>query len=290
MTAVATTLQTLRGAKMQHTYHVSLTLLLFLMSTGRVVPFLLKQSGRRFECLRMVNTPKKIAIEVEEKFQLVDGGTNVEKRLMELGFEKKGEIDIVDWYFDTPDPHWTLTPRDYWLRYRDTKQSSSWQLKRGRRHHEGGATVYEELENNDAIKAIMELLPSKSQGVIVPDEYKGYAVPALPRPLELIPFARIETHRSSWKFSGNSESYNDLTVDLDGTQYDYMVGEVEAVVFAQDEVPLARQRIELLVRELVPTQDDASSQVPVGKLEHYLIRHRPDHYKACIEGGSIKER
>lgn len=262
-------------------------LLMSIHCTTRAFVFRQPRS-KSFECFRMMSTSKKTALEVEQKFALQNGGSHVEKRLKELGFSKKGEIDMVDWYFDTPEPDWTLTTRDCWLRCREAGQSSTWQLKRGRRH-DGGATVYEELEDEEAVEATISLLSNTKLTDEVLSEYEGYPVPQLLRVTGLVPFARIETHRSSWTFPGESESYNDLTVDLDGTQYGHMVGEVEAVVYSDSEVSSAKGRIKSLIQEIVP-EEDTSSQVPVGKLEHYLIRHRPEHYKACVEGGSIQER
>ena len=229
----------------------------------------------------MRSTSKRV-LEVEQKFALDDDGSSrVETRLVELGFSKTNEIDMVDWYFDTPD--WSLTPRDCWLRCRETPRGSSWQLKRGKKH-EGGATVYEELEDEEAIEASISLLPNSISHVMVPEEYEGHAVPKIPQPTpaRLVPFARIETNRQSWTFDGDSsEAYDGLSIDLDGTQYGYMVGEVEAVVYNDSDVSLAKTRIDALVKEITRDQD-ASNHVPVGKLEHYLIRHRPDHYKACV--------
>jgi thiamine-triphosphatase len=267
----------------------SLSPLFSLMYGCRTTAFVLKKPTRSYECLRIMSAPKNIALEVEQKFALDENGSLVEARLKELGFRKNGEVDMEDWYFDTPDPHWTLTPRDCWLRCRQTHESSTWQLKRGRRHQDG-ATIYEELEGEEAIEASISMLPDNDVAVVVPEEYEGRAVPKFPRSnVPLIPFSLILTHRSSWGFSGESEAYKGLTVDLDGTQYGYMVGEVEAVVYNNEDVPPAKDRINSLIREIVPEQN-RSGPVPVGKLEHYLIRHRPDHYRVCVEGGSIPER
>lgn len=268
----------------------SLLPLFSLMYGRRATAFVLKKPTRSFEWLRMMSTSKNIALEVEQKFALDENRSLVEARLKELGFRKTGEVDMEDWYFDTPDPHWTLTPKDCWLRCRQTHESSTWQLKRGRRHQDG-ATVYEELEDEEAIEASISMLPDNDVAVVVPEEYEGRTVPKFPRSnlLPLVPFALIATHRTSWKFGGESEAYDGLTVDLDGTQYGYMVGEVEAVVYNNDDVSLAKDRINSLIGEIVPEQN-RSGPVPVGKLEHYLIRHRPDHYRACVEGGSIPGR
>lgn len=272
----------------------SLLLLFVLMSSYRVASFVMKQQRKRLQSTRMMSTSENVAfLEVEQKFALDKDGSRLQTRLSELNFHKKGEVDMVDWYFDTPDPNWLLTPKDCWLRCRETVSGSTWQLKRGRRH-DGGSTVYEELEDEEAIEASISMLPismipESDMDVVILDEFEGKTVPRFPQSTSLVPFARIETHRSSWAFAGDNDAYDNLTVDLDGTQYGYMVGEVEAVVYNENDIPLAKSRINALVREITEDQD-ASNHVPVGKLEHYMIRNRPEHYKACIEGGSITDK
>jgi thiamine-triphosphatase len=182
-----------------------------------------------------------------------------------------------------------LTPKDNWLRFRETEKKSSWQLKRGRQHKDG-ATVYEELEGGEAIEASIAMLKDVDPVTTIPTvEFHGHVVPQLPRPTGLVPFARIETHRSSWSYSGEWDSFTGLVVDLDGTQYGYMVGEIEAVVYNDSDITLARERISSLLQKLSPEQS-ISLQIPVGKLEHFLVRHCPDHYKACVESGSFPQQ
>jgi thiamine-triphosphatase len=271
-----------------------------LMNSYRAACFVLKQpSVKRTSATTRSVTANEIQLridsshrnylEVEQKFAL-DNGTNVEARLMELGFSKKGEIDMVDWYFDLPAPHWVLTPKDNWLRCRETEKTCSWQLKRGRQHKDG-ATVYEELEGEEAIEASVSMLKHVDPVTTIPpdESYQGHVVPQLPRPTGLVPFARIETHRCSWSYSGESDSLTGLVVDLDGTQYGYMVGEIEALVDNDSEIALARERIASLFQKLVPEQC-TFLHIPIGKLEHFLIRNCPDHYKACVEGGSIPQQ
>jgi CYTH domain len=265
-------------------------LLLLFMNSYRATCFVLQQPfvKRTFarsataEEIQLGMGSAHVALEVEQKFAL-ENESNVEARLMELGFSKKREVDMVDWYFDLPEP--VLTPKDNWLRFRETDKESSWQLKRGR-HHQGGGTVYEELDGEEAIEASLSMLKDIDPGTAIPVEYEGHAVPELPRRTGLVPFARIETHRSNWTYTGESDSYKALSVDLDKTQYGYMVGEVEVVVNEDSEIPVARECISSLLQKLAPEQG-VSLQVPVGKLEHFMIQYRPDHYKACVDGGSI---
>jgi hypothetical protein len=113
-------------------------------------------------------------------------------------------------------------------------------------------------------------------------------VPDLPNPsCGLEPFCRLETNRTTWKYPhGDSTS---LTVDLDRSNYGYMVGEVELVVDTKECVDEAQSRIDEFIRKLIP-EETADSPPAIGKLEHYLMFHRPEHYRACIKSGSIATR
>jgi thiamine-triphosphatase len=226
-------------------------------------------------------------IEVERKFVLSDmkSTTSIESKLVDLGMAKKEEAYMVDWYFDLHVP--TLTPLDNWLRYREVLgKGASWQLKKGQRH-EGGVTVYEEIEGVEAVQQALSSISwktGKSSSKPV-SEYEGRHVPELPDPTcGLMPFCRIETRRTSWSYPNGDSSA--IAVDLDVTNFGYMVGEVEIVVETMEGVQDARQRIEEFLRFLVPSQA-LHEETAVGKLEHYLMAHRPEYYRACVESGSI---
>jgi thiamine-triphosphatase len=226
-------------------------------------------------------------LEVEQKFVLsdVESTTSIESKLVDLGMAKNGETYMVDWYFDLDVP--TLTPLDKWLRYRDVLgKGGVWQLKKGQRH-EGGVTVYEEVEGDEAVQQALDIINWQTEmpPTTPITEYEGYQIPDLPDPTcGLVPFCRLETKRTCWRYPhGDSSS---LAVDLDVTNYGYMVGEVEIVVETKDEVQEAQHRIEEFARFLLPSLD-SEAEPAVGKLEHYLMAHRPEFYRACVERGNI---
>lgn len=226
-------------------------------------------------------------LEVERKFVLSDmeSTASIESKLVDLGMAKKEETFMVDWYFDLQVP--TLTPLDNWLRYREVSgNGASWQLKKGQRH-EGGVTVYEEVEGDEAVQQALSAIhwQTETSSITPIAEYEGRQVPELPDPTcGLLPFCRIETRRASWRYlNGDSSS---IAVDLDVTNFGYMVGEVEIVVETKEEVQEARQKIEEFLRLHVPAPA-ANAETAVGKLEHYLMAHRPEFYQACVESGSI---
>ncbi len=219
-----------------------------------------------------------------------------------MGFKpNESKLKFMDWYFDVPSIL-PLCTRDCWLRYRhlsETPTQGSWQLKMGKTVNNGdSSTVYEELEGDDALDSVESMfiknalpkgdVPSTDE-VSRSKEMDGYLVPELPRlgRYGLKPFARIETMRSSWKIdqfdNAADANYKDITIDLDATDYGYTVGEVELVVRTNDEISMARDRVQAVIRQV---SDDGSSRA-LGKLETYLIENKKEIYDACVKAGSL---
>ena len=210
----------------------------------------------------------------------------------------------MDWYFDSPDLQ--LCTKDCWLRFRhptNAPHKGSWQLKRGKTINgsdftgsSGSSTVYEELEGDDALDLAESMLKERifqekiSEGSEKCEKLNGFLVPDLSRLREyrMEPIARIETIRSSWASSilNSDPVYQGITIDLDGTDYGYTVGEVEIVVQTNDEVEEARGRVKLVIEEIC----DNNSSRALGKLETYLIENRPEVYEACVKAGSMSSQ
>lgn len=244
---------------------------------------------------RALKMTSSVVFEVEQKFALAvpESSHQVEAKLVELGMENKATQVFVDWYFDLP--NWILTTSNCWLRHREAR---GWQLKRGTQqaddNNQDGATVYQELEGDDAIQATLAMLPlyTKEEGTgTIPTEYQQFDIPQLPQPNNLVPFARIRTTRSTWTAPANCKDSKlvDLIVDLDATDYGYMVGEVEMVVYNKADVAAARARVKAFAAQLVPDSNNDKAVAPLGKLEFYMIQNRPDHYNACITTGSMQK-
>lgn len=264
--------------------------------------------ARNFGFARRPNIPARMAstlpeFEVEQKFTL-GSLEETEKRLKELGFEKSpNQVHMVDWYWEDAWSQWTLTCQDCWLRLRQALPSkkAGWQLK-VRRPVSGNtaATVYEEIGGPEAIQKALALLPSdisaataESQDLLqlflketeqpIPEEMMQSN--SQPR---LFPFARIETKRSSWIPSATCP-HSTLKVDLDTAIYSadnsiYTVGEVEEVVHSQEDVVSAKERVEIFIGKLTGTESTAPS---IGKLEYYLMNHRPEHFQALVDSGIL---
>jgi hypothetical protein len=241
---------------------------------------------------------------------------------------------LVDWYWDatTRDHPWALTTQDCWLRHRRQGSKAAWQLKL-RRHDDddettGATTVYEEMSGTDALAKAVALLSPGTDATFNEDkddivsssqqqqqqqtllnmfrqEFQQDLPTELRNPTDnktplVLPFARIETKRSSWRSSKTTEPhYAAIRVDLDTAIYDdntddiYTVGEVEEVVTSAEDIPQARRRVQQFIEQLIGVANTSSGEpsppVVVGKLEYYLIHNQPEHYQALVESGVLKQ-
>lgn len=234
-----------------------------------------------------------MSIEVEQKFTMTRVGPQI---LKDLGFVSVcSDKAMTDWYFD--DESFSLLRQDCWLRLRalgDSGNKSSngkWQLKVG--NGSGSATtVYTEIEGPEAVADALsnkfdnfdgELLPK------LPDDYRKIEVTdsrtstVADSQCQLVAFARIGTYRSSWKLL--DERFGSINIDLDSTDFEYAIGEVEIEVDTHDLVPSARKKIQEVV-EAVSGRSNTTEK-PMGKLEYYLFHQRPDVYKICVDCGVI---
>lgn len=245
--------------------------------------------------------------EVEQKFALTSV-ENIETRLRDLGFvpsTSTPEIEMVDWYWDDATDQWQLTTQDNWLRFRHvTDKPGEWQLKLRRRipseTKEEPSVVYEEIVGTEAITAaVSKLSLEENNGINVKNDtlYKDFLhehANDLPKEMtqndgtpQMTPFAKIVTRRSTWIPSKDEQqTFQDIKVDLDATNFDYAVGEVEVVVHDETEIADAQQRVNQFVVQL--TQEPEMAKPPVGKLEYYLMQNRPDHYQALLDREILK--
>ena len=171
-------------------------------------------------------------------------------------------------------------------------------------------TIYEELTNELAIQAVQSILhledaneeSSRNKGD--PEVESAVKIPKVLQKYNLVPFASFETRRSSWTLARSSKDkhisrtqpINDLKVDIDGTDFGYMIGEVEIIVRDESEINEAKDHIQKLILELTSINDDTNNdtksigktEAPAyGKLETFMMEHCPEHYHACVKSGSM---
>ncbi|XP_060475293.1 thiamine-triphosphatase isoform X2 [Panthera onca] len=213
-------------------------------------------------------------IEVERKFI---PGPGTEKRLQELGSTLEHQVTFRDRYYDTPEL--SLMRADYWLRQRE---GSGWELKcPGTAGVSGPHQEYVELTVEPAVVAqLCEVLGTEVLG--------AGGVAAVLGPLGLQEVASFVTKRSAWKLvlSGTDEEEPPLRVDLDTADFGYTVGEVEALVHEEAEVPVALEKIYSLSSMLgVPVQETAPAKLMV-----YLQRFQPQDYQRLLQVHRPREK
>lgn len=214
-------------------------------------------------------------IEVERKFI---PGPGTEQRLQELGATLERRVTFRDTYYDTPEL--SLMRADHWLRQREDR---GWELKcPGSAGVIGPHTEYRELVAEPAIVArLCEVLGAEGT--------EAGGVAAVLGPLGLQAVASFVTTRSAWKLvlpGGAAEEEPLLRVDLDTADFGYAVGEVEALVQEEAEVPTVLEKIHCLSSKLgVPAQETAPAKLIV-----YLQRFRPQDYERLLEVYSSAER
>ncbi|XP_049624384.1 thiamine-triphosphatase [Suncus etruscus] len=206
-------------------------------------------------------------IEVERKFV---PGPRTEQRLRELGASLEHQLTFRDSYYDTPELG--LMRADHWLRLRE---GSGWEFKcpGAAAGTSGPHTEYLEVTTEPAIVArLCEVL-----GAVAPAE-EGMA--GVLGPLRLREVASFVTQRSSWKLAlPGSPRGALLRVDLDTADFGYAVGEIEALVPKEAEVPAALEEILNLSNMLgVPAQEKAPAKLIV-----YLQRFRPQDYLQLLK-------
>lgn len=89
-------------------------------------------------------------------------------------------------------------------------------------------------------------------------------------------FCTIETTRKKYQ-------YQDLTIDLDLTDFGFQIGEIEMIVDSPDQILTAENKIQRFARELGL---NIASGVP-GKVLTYLQRIKPEHYQALRDSGLL---
>ncbi|XP_006932816.1 thiamine-triphosphatase isoform X1 [Felis catus] len=213
-------------------------------------------------------------IEVERRFI---PGPGTEKRLQELGGTLEHQVTFWDRYYDTPEL--SLMRADYWLRQRE---GSGWELKcPGTAGVSGPHQEYVELTVEPAVVAqLCEVLGTEVLG--------AGGVAAVLGPLGLQEVASFVTKRSAWKLvlSGTDEEEPLLKVDLDTADFGYTVGEVEALVHEEAEVPVALEKIHSLSSMLgVPVQETAPAKLMV-----YLQRFKPQDYQRLLQVHRLREK
>eukprot|EP01118_Nematostelium_gracile_P016636 TRINITY_DN6940_c0_g1_i1.p1 TRINITY_DN6940_c0_g1~~TRINITY_DN6940_c0_g1_i1.p1 ORF type:complete len:235 (+),score=51.19 TRINITY_DN6940_c0_g1_i1:1-705(+) len=204
------------------------------------------------------------SFEVEMKFRYLPP---LQTKLLDKGAKPLGKKEFTDIYFDTPD--FALTTKDIWFRQRQ----NNWECKVGKRDA-NGVDRYQEITSPIEIQKFLETFFSKS-----PNKVLSSSVDTLMDQLHLNKFATIKTQRDKFELEG-------FVVDLDEMDFDYRIGEVELMVDRMEQSDLASQKILDFCRKF-----GLDNTPPIhGKVLEYIMRFRPDHYRALEDCGMIAQK
>ncbi|HAR99657.1 MAG: hypothetical protein US57_C0010G0026 [Candidatus Moranbacteria bacterium GW2011_GWC2_37_73] len=196
--------------------------------------------------------------EVEKKFILSE--SDIERLVG--GADFVGEKTFTDVYYDTDE--FALTKNDIWLRKRGEDFELKLPMHLGDKNF---SQQYQEIEGEEKIREIFAI--AKINDFESDIEAFGYK-----------PFCNCVTTRKKFK-------KEEFVIDLDNVVYDdkgvYNIGAIELLVEEKKQMAEALEKIEKFA------QKNGLKSLPVkGKVIEYLLRSKPDHYRALVEAGVVK--
>jgi adenylate cyclase class IV len=187
-----------------------------------------------------------IQLEIERKF-LFDVNSNIEEKLNKIGAVLIETMSLKDEYYDNVSNHF-LTLNDSWLRLRN----SMWQLKypyKSKTNDENTDNYLELSKDSEILDYIINLSKSYfDEKLINYDSLNDSTMECLINKLNLTPFASINSMRKTFQID------NDIRIDLDITDFDYRVGEIEVILDKnksnKDEIEKSIEKINQIANNL----------------------------------------
>jgi len=195
--------------------------------------------------------------EIEQKFE--PKLESVESLTAEAEFV--GEKINHDEYFDNE--RYSLTTRDVWLR----RRNGEFQMKVPFNEDIKDRTLdrYQELEGEEAIAEYFDWdLSARSFEDYLNENFA--------------PFIDFESTRQKFGHPGG------FTIDIDRTDFDYDMLEIELLVDNKEEMPEAAERIRNEAKK-----HGLKVGYRYGKVIELIRRQSPEHFKKLVEAGVIKE-
>ena len=198
-------------------------------------------------------------IEVEKKFLLSE---EQEKRIIRES-DFIAEKVFTDIYYDAKD--FLLTKNDKWLRQR----SGKWELKISldkRAGREGD--IYDEIEDEGKIREILGItIKNDMERDLIENGYSKFCI--------------CKTTRKKYR-------WGDYGIDIDFVDYgdgsSYGLAEIELMAKEENEVKYALQKIIELANYF-----SLETGYVRGKVAVYLKKKKPEHFKALVIAGVLKE-
>jgi adenylate cyclase class IV len=155
-------------------------------------------------------------LEIERKFFF---DSNFEERLNHVGAVLIKTTNLIDEYYDNELTNF-LTLNDCWLRLRNSK----WELKYPYEFKSKNKEIqnYIELSNDSEI---FDYIINLSKPYILDENLiNESSMEFLIKKLKLTPFSKIKSIRKTYQID------NDIKIDLDITDFDYQLGEIEVIL------------------------------------------------------------
>lgn len=187
-------------------------------------------------------------IEIEKKFKL----TSEDIALLTKNGILLGEKQITDTYYDNA--RYDLTRGDMWLRERN----GQFELKVPLGGKKKGIYTYEELEDEDSIRKVLNLPPDHSFTDTLTTT--GYS-----------PFCTCKTTRTKYKIG-------EFGLDIDVADFGdltYELAEIELMVEDRTGMAEAERKILAFAKDHGLSRGDVR-----GKIIEYIARKRPEHFEA----------
>ncbi|CAF0874419.1 unnamed protein product [Brachionus calyciflorus] len=179
-------------------------------------------------------------LEIEKKFFY---SANLEQKLKDLNAKEESVIEMVDTYLDNSDSYFLIL-NDFWLRSRKIGNlEPKWELKypskiKSTSHEKNFNKYFETNDQTEIIHLISTLIGNNFD--LNSKLTKAQDINEMINVLNLKPFSLIKTTRKVF-------SFDRISIDLDETDFDYKIAELEIVLqgdLNQNEIDLSIQQID----------------------------------------------
>ena len=196
-------------------------------------------------------------IEIEKKFILNER----EKEQILKNAQFLGDKIFTDIYYDTKD--YSLTLKDYWLRFRDGRAELKVPVKK---ENNTFINQYEEITDEDKIRQKINI--PKVKDLISDLNVNNYN-----------PFCKCKTTRTKYK-------KDIFSIDLDFVDFNdfsYNIAEVEIMIEKETTIDDAVEKINIFAKE-----NNLKLESVKGKVIEYINRKIPHLYNKLLNKGIVK--
>lgn len=197
-------------------------------------------------------------IEIEKKFVLKER----EKKQILKNAQFLGNKVFTDIYYDTKD--YSLTLKDYWLRFRDGKAELKVPIKK---ENNTFINQYEEITDEERIRQKINI--PKGKDLVSDLNANNY-----------IPFCKCKTTRTKYR-----KGLFSIDLDfVDFNDFSYNIAEVETMIEEETAIDDAIEKINSFAKE-----NNLELESVKGKVIEYINKKIPHLYSKLLSKGIVKE-